>query len=154
PTPQPKTMDAEQVKDLESRVEYWEGSPNVRARLEALHNASAEIVLFLEYFPENLHTWYENQIAKGEEAVNSATTMIEHNLKAITSFINAKDLLHFDAHFRNIMTDGDRLYFADFGLALSSEFELSETERLFFDAHKNYDLCHSLEYFLYVIFSS
>jgi len=153
-TAQPEQMDEEQLKDLESRVSYWEGSPAVRARLEALHSASAEVVLFLEYFPENLQTWYENKIVRGGEALNSATTMIEHDLQAISSFINARGLLHFDTHFRNIMTDGDRLYFADFGLALSSEFKLSDTEREFFDIHKNYDQCQALTYFLYVIIST
>ena len=51
--------------------------------------------------------------------------MVEKELEAGTSFMNARGLLHFDAHFQNILTDGERLYFADYGLAISSRFDLS-----------------------------
>ena len=37
-----------------------------------------------------------------------------------------RGLIHFDAHFDNILTDGHRLYFSDFGLAVSSRFELAD----------------------------
>ncbi|MFF2503082.1 hypothetical protein ACFVTY_06840 [Streptomyces sp. NPDC058067] len=49
--------------------------------------------------------------------------------------MNSRGLLHFDAHFQNILTDGRRLYFADFGLALSSRFDLSPSEAGFFERH-------------------
>jgi hypothetical protein len=45
----------------------------------------------------------------------------------------------FDAHFDNLLTDGRLVYFADFGLALSSEFELSAEEREFLSLHRDYD---------------
>ena len=61
--------------------------------------------------------------------------MVERKLDAGTAFMNARGLLHFDAHFDNILTDGQRLYFADYGLALSSRFDLSEDEATFFDRH-------------------
>ncbi len=51
-------------------------------------------------------------------------------------------MLHFDAHFHNILTDGDQLYFSDFGLATSSQFALSKEESLFFSKHQNYDRCY------------
>ena len=60
-------------------------------------------------------------------------------LSTKNTFINAQGLLHFDAHFRNILTDGHRLYFTDFGLAISARFELSESESLFFETHRDYD---------------
>lgn len=44
--------------------------------------------------------------------------------------MNTRGLLHFDAHFENILTDGQRLFFADYGLAISSRFELSRDESL------------------------
>jgi hypothetical protein len=34
--------------------------------------------------------------------------------------LNGRGLTHFDTLFENIVTDGRRLYFSDFGLALSS----------------------------------
>jgi tRNA A-37 threonylcarbamoyl transferase component Bud32 len=70
--------------------------------------------------------------------------MVERELAAGTSFMNARGLLHFDAHFENVLTDGRQLYFADYGLALSSRFELSRDEVEFFDRHRTYDRCYTL----------
>lgn len=148
PVPPPEPMNAEQLEALEQSVTYWEGSSAVRARLEAVHNASAEVVMFLEYFPETLYEWFGEQIAKEGDVAESAMTMVDHNLQEITSFINRQGLLHFDAHLANILTDGHRLYFSDFGLALCSKFELSEAELKFFEKHQNYDRCHAVTYFL------
>lgn len=56
-----------------------------------------------------------------------------------SAFMSARRLVHFDAHFANILTDGQLLYFADFGLALSADFDLSATERDFLSNHLTYD---------------
>ena len=42
-------------------------------------------------------------------------------------------------HFENIVTDSQRFCFGDFGLALSSEFELTEDEVAFLARHRRYD---------------
>ncbi len=123
---------------LERLVEYWGGSSVIRARLEAREKASANLVLFLEYIPETLQQWLDRQFIKGR-ITDSAITMVESDLKVITSFINNRGLLHFDADFKNILTDGHCLYLTDFGLAASSIFKLSETEIKFIEAHRNYD---------------
>ncbi|WP_218021605.1 hypothetical protein [Nocardia acidivorans] len=60
--------------------------------------------------------------------------------------MNANGLLHFDAHFQNLLTDGERLYFADYGLAISSRFELAADELAFFERHVNYDRCYAAMY--------
>lgn len=138
----------EELSKLESRVEFWAGSPEVRTRLLANINSSAEIILFLEYIPENLNQWLSKQISNGDSATESACKMVEENLKSVTSFINSRGLLHFDLHFFNILTDGDCLYFADFGLAMSSQFDLREDELDFFKKHHNYDLSYSMAYFI------
>lgn len=151
PTTSPEPMSAEELKALEEEVQYWEGSAAVRTRLEAIHNASAEIIVFMEYFSENLYKWFGSQISKGGDAADSAVTMVEHDLKATTSFMNERGLLHFDAHFSNIVTDGHHLYFADFGLALSSRFELSQAECKFLEQHQNYDKCFIVTYFLHAL---
>ena len=65
--------------------------------------------------------------------------MVERELTAGTAFMNSRGLLHLDAHFQNILTDGRRLYFADYGLALSSGFDLSPQEAAFFDQNQSYD---------------
>jgi hypothetical protein len=56
--------------------------------------------------------------------------------------------VHFDAHFRNILTDGRLLSFADFGLALSSGFALSEAEAEFLSNHLAYDRCYTASHLL------
>jgi hypothetical protein len=38
-----------------------------------------------------------------------------------------------------VLTDGEQLYAADFGLALCADFELSPAERAFFETHRLYD---------------
>jgi tRNA A-37 threonylcarbamoyl transferase component Bud32 len=107
----------------------------IRDRLESSQSASAEIVLFLEYFPENVHDWLAKELKKDAKSAESACSTVEKNLSAATSFMNAQGLLHFDAHFWNILTDGESLYFSDFGLAISSRFDLSEAEMDFFKEH-------------------
>ncbi len=53
--------------------------------------------------------------------------------------MNQRGLLHFDAHFENILMDGKELYISDFGLALSSKFQLTQEEIKFFHQHHLYD---------------
>ena len=62
--------------------------------------------------------------------------------------MSSRGLVHFDAHFRNVLTDGLLLYFADFGLALSSGFELSEAEAQFLSNHLAYDRCYTASHLL------
>jgi len=50
----------------------------------------------------------------------------------------------FDAHFRNILTDGERLYFADLGLATSPRFDLSADESDFVARNLSHDLCYAV----------
>ena len=46
------------------------------------------------------------------------------------------------------------IYFSDFGLALSSQFELAAVEQAFFDQHKNYDVgCGAVNLFHSIITS-
>ncbi|MFC9242832.1 protein kinase family protein [Streptomyces sp. NPDC057136] len=136
----------EELADVERAVAYWGGGSQVRRRIEALQQSSASVALFLEYIPQNLHRWLGRQMDVGGEAADRACTMVERDLEAGTSFMNSRGLLHFDAHFENILTDGRRLFFTDFGLALSSRFELSQEEADFFDRHQTYDRCYTASY--------
>ncbi|MEU6995725.1 protein kinase family protein [Streptomyces sp. NPDC046465] len=135
-----------ELADVDRAVAYWGGGSAVRHRIEALKESSADVLLFLEYIPRTLHQWLTEQVAAGDEAVDRACSLIEKELLAGTSFMNDRGLLHFDAHFQNILTDGRRLYFADFGLALSSRFDLSPAESAFFDRHGTYDRAYTLSY--------
>ncbi|MGW0568379.1 protein kinase family protein [Streptomyces tauricus] len=137
----------EELADVERAAANWgNGGSAVRRRIDALRRSSASIALFLEYVPQNLHQWLGQQLAAGDEAADRACAMVESGLEAGTSFMNSRGLLHFDTHFENILTDGERLYFADYGLALSARFELSREERAFFDLHRSYDRCYSAGY--------
>lgn len=135
---------ADEYTDVERVVTFWGGSPAVRHRLEALAGASTSVVLFLEYIPRNLLDWLRAQLASGEAAVVSACRMVEEHLGAGTAFLAANRLLHFDAHFRNILTDGARLYFADLGLATSPRFDLSADEAEFVARNSSHDACHTI----------
>ncbi|MER5639195.1 protein kinase family protein [Kitasatospora sp. NPDC002227] len=129
----------EGLADVDRAVAYWGGGAQVRRRIEALRESSASIALFLEYIPQNLHQWLGTQVEAGERATDLACALVEKELAAGTSFMNSRGLLHFDAHFENILTDGRSLYFADYGLALSAGFQLSPSEAEFFDRHRSYD---------------
>ncbi|PSM45426.1 hypothetical protein C6Y14_03680 [Streptomyces dioscori] len=130
----------------EAAANWGTGGAAVRRRIDALRRSSASIALFLEYVPQNLHEWLGQQLAAGDEAAERACALVESGLEAGTSFMSSRGLLHFDTHFENILTDGERLYFADYGLALSSGFELSLEERAFFDRHRGYDRFYSAGY--------
>ncbi|UBU08477.1 serine/threonine-protein kinase [Nonomuraea gerenzanensis] len=136
----------EELADIDRAVAYWGGGSQVRRRIEALRQSSASVALFLEYIPQNLHQWLGTQVEAGDQAADRACAMVERELAAGISFMNSRGLLHFDAHFENILTDGRRLYFADYGLAISSGFELSRDEADFFGRHQSYDRCYSAAY--------
>jgi tRNA A-37 threonylcarbamoyl transferase component Bud32 len=118
--------------ELDQAVGYW--GPEIGPRIEALRNSTASIALFLEHVPHTLHDWLN-----GQDDLETACEMVERELAAGVEFMNSQGLLHFDGHFRNVLTDGERLYFADFGLAISSEFDLSEEEIAFFAENRDYD---------------
>ncbi|WP_222854083.1 protein kinase family protein [Fodinicola acaciae] len=121
----------EELADVEKVVAYWGGSQAVRRRLLALHDSSAVAVLFCEYIPQSL------------ESCDDAP---KRQLLDGVAFMNSHELLHFDPHFGNLLTDGERIYFADFGLATSTRFELSPAEREFFQTHRTYDHAYVLSY--------
>ncbi|MEY9876395.1 hypothetical protein ABH931_005905 [Streptacidiphilus sp. MAP12-33] len=136
----------DELADIDRAVAYWDGSPQVRDRIEALERSSASVALFLEYLPQNLHEWLTAQVEAGDEAVDRACAMVERELEAGVRFMDSRGLLHFDAHFENILTDGRRLYFADYGLALADRFELTPHEAEFFDRNQGYDRCYTATY--------
>ncbi|MFG5722888.1 protein kinase family protein [Streptomyces murinus] len=141
--PDTAPIPAPELADVERAVAYWGGGPEVRRRIEGLRQSSASLVLFLEYIPRTLHEWFTGRVRAGAESADRACALVERELAAGTSFMNAHGLVHFDAHFQNILTDGQRLYFADFGLALSARFDLSESETGFLGLHRAYDRCYT-----------
>ena len=140
--------------NIEEYCQYWENSDVIRKRVENLNNASAHIALFLEYVPQNLHDWLSAQITKGGDSAETAVVFVEKQLKATNKHMNACGLIHFDAHFENILTDGKQLYLSDFGLALSSKFDLTPAETEFLKQHQSYDQACAAVNLLHCIITS
>ena len=123
---------------IQRGVDHWEGSQAVRARLEAIATAPASIVLFIEAAPANLRQWLK---AAGpmDAALEAAILGIYDQWRDSAAFMNERGMLHFDLNPDNVLTDGEKLFVADFGLTLCSDFDLSPAERGFFEAHRSYD---------------
>ncbi|MGC9666199.1 serine/threonine protein phosphatase [Planosporangium sp. 12N6] len=135
---------ADEHADIERAVAYWGGSPAVRDRLHALARASASLVLFAEFVPHTLRDWLAAQVTAGPDAVAAACVLLESRLPTDLAFLNTNGLMHFDAHFGNILTDGRRLYLTDFGLATSPRFDLSTQETDFLARNRTHDLGYAL----------
>ena len=89
--------------------------------------------------PQNLLEWLTGQVGASAEAAETAIAFVDAHLAPTIDFMNASGLIHFDTHFENILTDGRHLCFGDFGLALSSDFELTEDDVAFLARHRHYD---------------
>ena len=126
---------------LDRAPDYWNGSYAVRQRLDAISAATTSIVIFLEHIPDMLHTWLEDKLTapRFDAALESTFLGFHDQLRAAAGFMNGQGMLHFDLHARNVLTDGDQVYVTDFGLVLCSDFELSSSERAFFEVHRHYD---------------
>ncbi|WP_037676091.1 protein kinase family protein [Streptomyces griseus] len=136
----------DELADVDRVVAYWGGGPGTREHIEGLSSASASLTLFLEYLPYTLHDWLDARIRTAD--ADAACALVEQGLAEATDFLHERGLLHFDAHFRNILTDGHRLYFADYGLALSPRFRLTPAEHAFLDRHRDYDRAYATSFFV------
>ncbi|MEU4388963.1 protein kinase family protein [Promicromonospora sp. NPDC023805] len=143
---------ADQFGGIDGAVAYWEGSSAVRERLEAIGRSSFSLVLFLEHVPQTLSAWLADRRRAQEGEDGPLYAWVDETLADGAEFMSSRGLVHFDAHFNNVLTDGRLIYFADFGLALSSGFELSSDEAGFLSEHLGYDRCyvaaHLLRYHL------
>ncbi|MGV9758606.1 protein kinase family protein [Streptomyces tricolor] len=136
---------ADEFGGVEGAVAHWEGSSAVRHRLEAIGKSSLSLVLFLEHVPQTLAAWLSatGEAASTEPGGDSSYLWVEDALLRGTEFMSSRGLVHFDAHFANLLTDGQQVYFADFGLALSRHFELAAQEAAFLADHLIYDRCYA-----------
>lgn len=120
--------------DLEQHaryVAYWGGDENVGRYVLDRARAEYELVLFLEHIPHNAATWLIDNPAKMDGLIS--------DMQATVEFLGKKGMLHLDAHFLNIVTDGKQAYLTDFGLVLDKEFELSAAEKEFYRQNSYYD---------------
>jgi hypothetical protein len=144
PRAAPPPLSPEQLARLDRAISYWDDSDAVRARLEAIVAATASIVVFLEYVPETLHAWLAGRLTGGrlDAALEASIVRLHEQMRDTATFMTQRDMLHFDLHSWNVMTDGEQIYAADFGLAVCSDFDLSPAERAFFETHRLYDRCY------------
>ncbi|MDF3293621.1 hypothetical protein [Streptomyces silvisoli] len=135
---------ADEFGGIEGAVANWDGSPAVRRRLEAIGRSSFSLVLFLEHVPQTLAAWLggARDAAWPEPGGELSYRWVEDELLRGTEFMSTRGLVHFDAHFGNLITDGQQVYFTDFGLVLSRDFELSAEEGAFLADHLVYDRCY------------
>lgn len=134
----------EELRDLDAAAAFWDHSPQVRARLQALADSTAVVAIFQEHVPHTLGTWLTGQTRLDDSAIDTALRMAENQLRSGVAWMNSQGWLHFDAHFDNILTDGRNLYFTDFGLALADDFDLSPDEQDFAARHGSYDAAYVL----------
>ncbi|MEH2450419.1 hypothetical protein [Nostoc sp.] len=116
---------------IEAYVEHWGNSTNAGNYVLDRANAKYELVLFLEYIPHVLETWLLLNPNKLQKPLDDLRTTI--------TFLRTKEIVHFDAHFRNILTDGKQIYLTDFGLVLDKSFTLTKDEESFFKQNTFYD---------------
>jgi serine/threonine protein kinase len=117
--------------DLEIDIEHWGNNANIKKYVLDRANAQHELVLFLEYIPHVLETWLQENPTKLQQPFNDLCRAI--------AFLRTKGIIHFDAHFRNVLTDGEQIYLTDFGLALDKSFALTERVEDFFEQNTLYD---------------
>ncbi|MCS3804388.1 hypothetical protein HNO92_001980 [Chromobacterium alkanivorans] len=131
-------------ESLETYCAYWDGEEAIRRRVMAIQDSSSSLFLFMEYVPQTLFQWLGSKVGQGESAA-SAILAMERQLEALCADLREMGMAHFDLHFANLLTDGERIYLSDFGLALSDRFVLSGDEADFLAAHHGYDAaCASL----------
>jgi serine/threonine protein kinase len=109
-------------------------------------SANHELILFLEHVPHVLHPWLL-------EHPGSIDAVLD-NLRVTVNFLRKHGIIHFDAHFHNILTDGERPYLTDFGLVLDKSFTLTDAELGFFKANTHYDYGEVLSCLGYVLYSA
>lgn len=136
PVAQSRSLNVDEWGGLENYLKLWQNSPGLLKRVEEINAAPFEIVLFLEYVPHTLLAWLNTELAEGGDAAAQALEFAEKQLRLVNTFMQQNHFVHFDAHFGNVLTDGERVYMGDLGLALSSKFELSAAEIEFLDLHK------------------
>ncbi len=119
-------------------IRYWNSDENIDRYMTSRSRAPYEIILFLEYIPHMLQSWLAKNMDKLE-------TVIGEMLQTI-AFLREKGVIHFDAHFGNILVDtSGKPYLTDFGLVLDKSFALSQPEKAFFNRHIDYDYAEFLE---------
>jgi hypothetical protein len=113
-------------------VAYWNDDANIGRYLRERADARHEVILFLEHFPHVLDRWLLDNLHRSDVLVRE--------MRRTLAFLREHGVLHFDAHFANILVDdGGIPYLTDYGLVLDRSYGLTDTEQEFFRRHLDYD---------------
>jgi hypothetical protein len=117
--------------EADTYIAYWNNNRQIAGYFQARQDAHHELWTLSEYAGNPLDDWLPTHQDRTEETVTS--------LCATLGVLHSHGISHFDAHFGNVLTDGEAFYLSDFGLALSRDFELTAIERRFLERHWHYD---------------
>jgi hypothetical protein len=139
--------------DRDEVVAHWHGAAGLADRLGELASCEAGLVLFLERVPHQLDEWLSGRLGADRERADAAIEMVDATLLEPVAAMNRRGLYHFDTHLRNLLTDGERVLVADFGLATATDFDLDAAERRFLGAHHLHDLAYAVTKFVNLLVS-
>ena len=122
--------------DIDQYVARWNGSRAVGEFIRARAVAPEEVWLVLEHVPYGMSEWLMSNQDRVPDVVDQ--------LFAAISLLRRNGMVHFDAHFGNVLTDGETVYLSDFGLLNDADFELTKPERAFLARHSHYDYAEVL----------
>jgi hypothetical protein len=116
----------------EAYVKYWGGNRAVGRYLQARNSATQELwIVQLEHAGSRADLW----LAEHPEDVNDVLGQVFDAIAELRS----RHMVHFDAHWGNVITDGACCRLVDFGVAMSADMELGNSEKAFLDRHLHYD---------------
>ncbi len=130
-------------------VAYWNSNENIGRYLLDRANANYELVLFLEHMPYAMEAWVL--------ANRHKTRQVLEDLRRAITFLRKNGMVHFDANFENVVSDGKQAYLTDFGLVLDKRFTLTQDEALFLKQNSSYDygeVIGSVSFLLYGAYDS
>jgi hypothetical protein len=149
-----KTISDEEQLSIDKDTAFWENNENIHSRLHDSILANHYIYLFMEFIPNHLYQWLNEQLVHDDKKALAAIKLVESQMKRTNEFMRSKNFLHMDAHFENILTDGENIYYSDFGLALSNRFNLSKEEIQFMYDNISYDEASSSINLLHTIITA
>jgi serine/threonine protein kinase len=102
---------------------------NYHLYLEERAKCSYKIIMFLEYIPNMLFKFVNNDLNYVKYFFKESTKILD--------FLQTNGILHLDTHWGNYLVDDNgKLYLTDFGIVLDKNFDLDEKEKLFMKKNK------------------
>lgn len=117
-------------KTIKKLSNKW-NNQQVEEYLRAKNNSEHYITIFLEYVPIEMEDWLNDDYQRNK--------LYFEQMMNVIRFLSKHNIIHFDAHLGNILTNGQIIYLTDFGLVYDAQFKISEKEREFYSRNSYYD---------------